>query len=120
MERAEGELSARDAALGARLLERWPVLDDPFHPDFARSMTEGHDAIREVLDHSSEAEARETARTEVQSLDDELSRVEVEEARVLRLKRAYETLHKAAALRKRGGKNAIYYEALLACERGTP
>jgi hypothetical protein len=120
VERAENTLGASDAALGARLLERWPVLDDPFHPAFAGTLSEGRDAIREVLEESAEAKARDEAQDELESLDADLSRLEVEEARVLRLKRAYETLHKAAALRRHGGKNAARYEALLACERGTP
>ena len=58
--------------------------------------------------------------TRVQALDDELGRVGLEEARVLRLSRAYETLHKAAALMKKGGPAAQYYATLLACERGAP
>jgi hypothetical protein len=34
--------------------------------------------------------------------------------------RAYETLHEASALLKKGGPAADYYNALLACERAPP
>jgi hypothetical protein len=49
-----------------------------------------------------------------------LDTLAVDEARVLRVLRAYETLHKASALLARGGPAARYYEQLLACERGLP
>jgi hypothetical protein len=53
----------------------------------------------------------------VRRLYDDLDLAAIEEARVLRLLRAYETLHRAAALRRRGGPNASYYRQLLECER---
>jgi hypothetical protein len=34
LDRADEELALREAAHATLLLEQWPVLDDPFHPDF--------------------------------------------------------------------------------------
>lgn len=53
----------------------------------------------------------------VRALYEEIERASVAEARVYRVVRAYETLHRAAALMKSGGAPARYYRALLACER---
>jgi hypothetical protein len=117
---AEDELDERTAALGARLLERWPVLDDAFHPDFERTLERNRKAIEAVLEHSDEAQARDDAEERTDRLSDALAELEVEEARVLRLRRAYETLHKAAALMRRGGSAARQYQRLLACERMPP
>jgi hypothetical protein len=120
IDRAEEELGERVAALATLLLERWPVLDDPFHPDFEAAFRENRTAIEQLLAASREARDRARADQRARALYDELDAVAVQEARVLRLARAYETLHKAAALRKRGGPAARYYATLLACERATP
>ncbi|HEX3596132.1 MAG TPA: hypothetical protein VHU80_13570 [Polyangiaceae bacterium] len=117
---AQSVLAVKESTLGSRLLERWPMLDDAFHPDFAETFRKNRDAIAEVLEHSPEALARAKAREEVDGADEELSGLEVEEARLLRLRRAYETLHLAAALLHKGGPAARYYSALLGCERAAP
>lgn len=121
-QRAEAEaiLAEREAEQAMSLLERWPVLDDPFHPDFAATFEQNRDAIMQALTDTKEARARALMMGRVQALDDELGLVGLEEARVLRLSRAYETLHKAAALMKKGGPAAQHYARLLACERGAP
>jgi hypothetical protein len=120
MDDAEDGLDDANANLGSRLLERWPMLDDPFHPDFGNALRMDRDAIDDVLTHSPEATERTEAQGEVDRVDERLSSLEVEEARVLRLRRAYETLHRAAALMRRGGKAARYYMELLTCERSQP
>jgi hypothetical protein len=117
---AQDELGTKEANLGSRLLERWPVIDDAFHPDFVTTLAKNHDAIADVLTHSAEAASRAATREKVEAAEDELAGLEVEEARLLRLRRAYETLHLAAALMRRGGPAARYYAALLACERQPP
>jgi hypothetical protein len=53
-------------------------------------------------------------------LNERLNRAWVTEARVFRVVRAYENLHRAAALMKSGGAAARYYQTLLACERAGP
>ena len=67
-----------------------------------------------------EARARVEANQSVLATIERWGRVGVEEARVMRVSRAYETLHQAAALMQRGGPEAQYYASLLACERGAP
>jgi hypothetical protein len=70
-----------------------------------------------VLQRSKQAVHRRAATPESNRLYDELDRLAVSEARVLRLLRAYETLGKLAALRRRPGAAANYYDQLVACER---
>jgi hypothetical protein len=117
---ADGQLAARETALGTLLLERWPVLDDPFHPDFEATFRDNRQAIENVLITSPEARTRVELKRRGDALFERLGQLGVEEARVYRVRRAYETLHKAAALSKRGGPAAQYYKTLLACERGAP
>jgi len=120
IEQAEEELADRAADEATRLLERWPVLDDPFHPDFEATFRDNRAVIEQLLTGSPEARERERADQRAHALYDELDAVSVQEARVLRLSRAYETLHKASALEKRGGPAAKAYAALVACERAVP
>lgn len=108
------------ADLATVLLERWPVLDDPFHPDFRQTLTEHRSAIQSIIDASPEARARAEAGRRGQRLVERWGELGVREARVLRLLRAYETQHAAAALLQRGGPDAEQYKSLLACERAAP
>jgi hypothetical protein len=117
---AEDTLGGKAIELATLLLERWPVLDDPFHPDFEPTLSENRAAIAAALGNTSEARARADASQRAQESYERWGQVGVEEARVLRVLRAYETLHQAAALVKRGGTEARQYERLLACERGAP
>ena len=110
----------REAEETTLLLESWPMLDDPFHPDFEPTFQRSRGAIENILQNSPQARARSRASERARLLYDQLGRIGVEEARVLRVKRAYETLHKASALLKKGGAAARYYASLLACERGVP
>ncbi len=120
IQQAEEALASRVADQATLLLERWPVLDDPFHPDFERAFRENRTAIQSSLMSSRQARERADADRRSRELYANLDRLSVAEARVLRVWRAYETLHKAAALLKRGGAAAKYYSSLLACERGAP
>jgi hypothetical protein len=117
---ADGALAARESALAARLLERWPALNDAFHPDFADTLHENRDAIRHVLERSEERHSLELAREKAAGIDAQIADLEVDEARVLRLRRAYETMHKASALLRHGGTAAERFRALLECERSAP
>jgi len=120
IDNAEAALAAREAEEGTLLLERWPVLDDPFHPDFESTFDNNRRAIETALTASPEARARSEQNARTLALYEQLRVLQLEEARVLRLRRAYETQHRAAALMKRGGASARYYASLLACERAAP
>ncbi|HVZ35493.1 MAG TPA: hypothetical protein VG963_23870, partial [Polyangiaceae bacterium] len=117
---AEEAVGTLDSEETTRLLERWPVLDDPFHPEFEATFRENRGALEELLLRSPEAHARAEASQRVQALYEQLGQIGVQEARTFRLRRAYETLHKASALMHRGGPAAKYYASLLACERAAP
>jgi hypothetical protein len=116
----EQKLERRYADLATRLLSRWPVLDDPYHPDFAAMLEGDAAAIQEVLERSPEARAYRDAQRRVDALDARLWELQVQEALVLRLVRAYDTSERAAALRGRGGDEWAAYQQLLACERYVP
>lgn len=120
IDHAEDELSDRVADEATRLLERWPVLDDPYHPAFEDTFRDHRAAIQQLLESSPEAQVRVQADRHLHALYDQLDTISVQEARVLRVTRAYETMHKASALMKRGGPAAKYYSSLLACERTAP
>jgi len=96
---------------------RWPVLDDPLHPDFAVTLTENRRAIEQLLTSSPEARARAASQERLRVLQERSNSLWVSEARVVRLVRAHETSRRAAALMKSGGAAARYYQALLDCER---
>lgn len=117
---AEDAIADAGADLATLLLERWPVLDDPFHPDFEQALAANRATIELVLGNSPEARTRAAKIEVAQHLYDRWGQLGVEEARTLRLSLAYETLHLAAALMKRGGPAAAYYQQLLACERAVP
>jgi hypothetical protein len=117
---AEGELEQRYAVLATRLLSRWPVLDDPYHPDFAGMLARDAEAIDAMLDGAPAAGRYRQAQRAVDVLDTGFWNLQVEEALVMRLVRAHDTLARAAALRERGGDEWAAYQRLLACERWVP
>jgi hypothetical protein len=119
LDEADAVLAQIEDELAAALLERWPVLDDPFHAEFEQTFAANRDAIDALL-HSEITERRAHALGRMNELFAELDRVSVQEALHQRVQRSYETLHLAAALRRRAGPDAAYYEQLLACERGAP
>lgn len=120
LDEAQKRLDDETASLSSRLLERWPVLDDAYHPEFSSVIQRDRASILMELTRSSAATRRGEALRRVESLEDQQDGIDVEEARVTRLVRAYETLHAAAALERRGGDEWRRYQALLACERGEP
>ena len=107
-------------ALTAEMLSRWPVLDDPFHPDFADTITRERAAIERYFDTSP------TVRRYVE-VDEELSAMgsvdlsmRLELSLLRRLEQAYETIELATRLRAHGGAEWERYLALRACEWGAP
>jgi hypothetical protein len=112
--------TARDRAiskLSGELLGRWPILDDPYHGEFAATVQKNGKAITAVLDSSADALELNEVDEQVEAIDAQLRELEPQEAQVLRLLRAYETLSLAASLKARGGPTYQYYRSLLECER---
>jgi len=117
---AEQELEHARAQLAAALLARWPVLQDAFHAEFASTLMHAAADVDAVLNHSAVAESYQRARADADAVAERVNVLEVEEAEVLRLVRAHETLGLAGALAARGGRELARYRALLTCERSVP
>ncbi len=107
-------------ALAMSLLERWPVLDDPYHPLFASTLLTDRDAILKALAEDDEAQRYAQAQAEQHAREDALHSLEERYALHARLSRAYENRHLAASLKRQGGKAWNHYQGLLTCERGLP
>ena len=109
------DLAYRAAA--AELLARFPVLDDPWHPDFAATLA-AHRGEIEALVNDDPAMARyRAAQAAAGAAQDEVATLLARSARLERLARAVETRALAGRLRARGGAAWRTYERLLACER---
>jgi hypothetical protein len=115
---AEAALDAAYWPLATLVLERYPVLDDAFHPDFAATLRAHAAAVDDLLTHAPQARAHAAANDALARLDETALTLELEEAHVLRLARAFETLRLARRLLAAGGTGLARYSALLACERG--
>lgn len=103
-------------AAGA-LLARWPVLDDPWHPDFSSTLEAGRSQIEAFL-ATSPLIAR--YRADVMNLDRANARLdggELRRAPVERLARAEENLQLARRLKVKGGADWDRFQAFLKCER---
>ncbi len=127
MERLGDELAGRDddegrawRAASASVLSRWPVLDDPWHPDFAATLAAEREEVARFLDESPALAAWRTARGRLEALEQQLDEERVGAAPYERLARAREDLVLARRLRAAGGAAWAQYERLLACERGAP
>lgn len=114
---AEDALDAAYWPLVTRLLERFPALDDPYHPEFGAALRDHAAQIDAILTRSPEAREHQEATQALAALDEHAMALELEETMVLRLVRAHETLSLATALQQRGGPELSHYRALLACER---
>ena len=115
----ELELNADHAyyELRIRLLERWPMLDDPWHPEHARVVATEEQEIRRWLDHSDEAvvygEAQRLLNQELDRNDD--LRVQTNLRR--RVVEALDTLAFARAVHAQLPDEWEVFERLRACER---
>ncbi|HHH28480.1 MAG TPA: hypothetical protein ENK57_09060 [Polyangiaceae bacterium] len=102
------------------LLERWPVLDDPYHPHYAETLDQDGEAITRFLDESPVANAYFGAAEAEVPIRQELDQLDVELALLERLVRAYAIRAAAGRLNHRGGPALATYQRLLACERWVP
>ena len=116
--RAAREREDEEAArVAAALLARWPVLDDPWHPDHAVMLTTHHAAIGAFLGQSPEYERFQKALEATARLTELLSKQELAIAPLERLIRALDNKALAGRLAARGGPEWERFQALLACER---
>lgn len=117
----ELEQRADDAyfALRIRLLERWPILDDPWHPEFEETLRSHGQEIDALLTDSAVARLYRAASEELDEAIATSDAIEVERSRVTVLVRAYENLALSGAVHEAGGEDLRVYRQLRACERGT-
>lgn len=104
-------------ALRIVLLERWPMLDDPWHPDFGATLARDADRIDRALRQSPEAEAHRAALMELQAREQEVEQERVRVARLRRLVEAHDALVVARALEAADPAGWRTFERLRACER---
>jgi hypothetical protein len=102
------------------LLERWPVLDDPYHPAYAATLDRDGPAIEAFLDEAPVARGYFDAANAEVADQGELEALDVELALIERLARAYAIRAAAARLHARGGEAFETYQRLLKCERWVP
>lgn len=113
------EVADSAADLRILLLERWPALDDPWHPDFAATYAAHRDEIAALL-HTGDAVKRYARqRREHENAGVAFDDAKVRLARVRVLVRAYETVDLAARLRAKGGDDWTGFTTLRRCERGS-
>lgn len=120
LQELEGETDDAFQTLRIAMLERWPVLDDPYHPDYPRVIARGGQAIERFLDQSPEARRYFAAVDAETPKRNELDELDVELALLERLVRAHAIRAAARRLSRKGGPALATYERLLACERWVP
>ena len=109
------DLAYRRAA--ASLLARWPVLDDPWHPDFAETLQRDAAAIEAHLERSEAYADYLAARGKTDDAQRAVWDLRLEAAPVERLVRAQENRALAGRLKAKGGRDWAHYQTLLTCER---
>jgi hypothetical protein len=118
---AEAYAEARDRAadVAGVVLSRWPVLDDPYHPDYPAMLAESHDALTAYLE-GDEVIAWTDAEDDASALQITQDGLEVQIAVHLRILQAAETMELAGRLRARDGEGWAAFERMRACERSVP
>lgn len=101
----------------ASLLAKWPLLDDPWHPDFAATLQAQAAAIEAHLGESEAYAHYLEIRVVTDAAQQAVWEKRVEAAPVERLVRALDNRSLAARLQARGGPAWARYQTLLECER---
>ncbi|MFT7582851.1 MAG: hypothetical protein ACI9MR_004535 [Myxococcota bacterium] len=115
----EAELDAFDAVV-AVVLNRWPWLNDPWHPDFEPGLTRERAAIEAWFREDPRYQDYWAAFRVVDQLAGELDAASIKLAPYLRLQRALEFQLLAGWMKADGGPRWDYYLALRRCEAGQP
>jgi hypothetical protein len=117
---AFGDAEDLAALVAGIVLSRWPVLDDPYHPDYAAMLAHDHEALADFFETSEEVGAWAEAEDEAQALLTTRNALEVQIAVHRRLAQALETTQLAGRLRAVGGEGWARYERMRACEATVP
>jgi hypothetical protein len=113
------ELAAYRRA-SAEVLNRYPYLDDPYHPRFAEHLEKERAAIASHLRRSELYLAYRRVLDDSYALEGKLWQLRTEMAPLANLLRALETRELAGRLKAKGGPGWRRYQKFLACERGVP
>ncbi len=130
----EAEIETKSAALAraqevedrayrraaGEILARWPVLDDPWHPQFGTMLAGNIDAIREHFASADSYAAYGAARDEVDRISSDIFDLRANAAPYERLARALEYRRRAARLAAQGGPAWDRFELLRSCELRAP
>jgi len=119
MEEVLATLDERYFALSAEMLSRWPVLDDPFHPDFASTLATERASIEHYLETSPTVRSYVEADDEVSAMGSTDLALRLELSLLRRLDDAFETRALASRLEARGGPEWERFLAFRRCE-GAP
>ncbi len=115
---SDEDLSWRRAS--ASVLARWPVANDPWHPDFAPTLEADRLAIRKHLATHLAVKAWRGAQAVLADLDARIWELRDRAAPLERLARAVQTRTLAARLHAQGGPDWEHFLRLRACENGRP
>jgi hypothetical protein len=111
------ELDDALRVVAAELLARWPVLDDPWHPEFATMFRHEREAIGAQIERSA-AYARFVAlREQLGQAEQAHAELAVEAAPLERLVRALDNRELAGRLTAAGGPALATWQRLRSCER---
>jgi hypothetical protein len=116
----EQDIEVAYQALSAAMLARWPVIDDPWHPDYDAMLHTHTRAITDFLELSAEARAYFDALEQLETKDAFLYQQQRRSAQLERLVRAAYTLEAAGQLKARGGAEWETFRRLRQCERWVP
>lgn len=120
VERTGATEDATYRAAAAELLARWPILDDPWHPEFATLFRGQRSAIGEHLERSTHYAAYVAAREAAGLAQSRRGDLTAQAAPIERLVRALESKALARRLAAVGGDAFATWERLRACERWSP
>ncbi|MBV1859644.1 MAG: hypothetical protein KUG77_14620 [Nannocystaceae bacterium] len=104
----------------SEILARWPVLDDPWHPQFGTMLAGNIDAIREHFASADSYAAYGAAHDEVDRISGDMFDLRANAAPYERLARALEYRRRAARLAAQGGPAWARFELLRSCEFRAP
>ena len=110
-----GELEAYRAA-AADVLNQWPVLDDPWHPEFEMTLQQDRDEIAAHLQSSVSYQEYLRAAQQRDAATARWERAMVQSARIARLYNAYAYLGRIDRLKKDSAELQAEYDRIRSCE----
>jgi hypothetical protein len=116
-DRTHAALEAARRAVRGELLARYPALEDPWHPDFGRTLAEARPELSMLVSEGPSYARYLRAREAADAAADASLELALKRAPYERLVRAFDDLALAARLKHRGGEGWDRYLKFLACER---